>query len=154
MPAYYADSSVLVKRHLAEAGTHWFQALVAPPASTTIITAHISVVEVVSALQRRVRDGLLRPTDALALRTDFLGLCQVEYTLIGCTDAIIDQSWQLLERHPLRAYDAIQLASALAANTALGAAGLDPATFLCSDQRLRQAATAEGLATDDPSQYP
>ena len=45
-------------------------------------------------------------------------------------------------------------AAALIADEAYMAAGLARATFLSSDQRLRQAASSEGLPTDDPSRYP
>jgi hypothetical protein len=47
MADYYADSSVLVKRHVREAGTDWFMALADPATGNTIITAHLSVVEVI-----------------------------------------------------------------------------------------------------------
>jgi predicted nucleic acid-binding protein len=67
---------------------------------------------------------------------------------------VVERACQLLERYALRAYDAIQLASALIANQALVAAGLGMATFLSADQRLLQAAAAEGLNTDDPNQHP
>ncbi len=51
MAHFYVDSSVLVKRHIAEHGSAWFRALADPAAGTTIITAQISIVEVVSASQ-------------------------------------------------------------------------------------------------------
>ena len=38
------------------------------------------------------------------------------YTIVDVRDALIEQTRPLLERHPLRAADAIQLASALQAN--------------------------------------
>lgn len=154
MAEYYADSSVLVKRHVAEAGTGWFQAIADPTSGNTIITSQISIVETVSAFQRRVRDGVLSMADAIQLREDFLALCQTEYQLLACTPPLFAVSWSLLERHPLRAYDSIQLASALAAHTALSAAGVTSFTMLCSDQRLSRAATADGLRTEDPAQHP
>jgi predicted nucleic acid-binding protein len=60
----------------------------------------------------------------------------------------------LLERHPLRAYDAIQLASALIANDALLTAGFAPLIVLAADDRLLDAAQAEGLMTDNPNAHP
>ncbi len=154
MADYYADSSVLVKRHVAEPGTRWFQAVADPVSGNTIITSQISIVETISAFQRRVRDGVLLMADAVQLREDFLELCQTEYRLLACTPALVTASWSLLERHPLRAYDSIQLASALAAQAALHAAGVTTFTMLCSDQRLSRAAAAEGLIIDDPAKYP
>lgn len=48
MADYYADSSVLVKRHVNETGAAWFRALCSPEAGNTIITARISMAEVYS----------------------------------------------------------------------------------------------------------
>ena len=59
----------------------------------------------------------------------------------------------LLERHPLRAYDAVQLASGLFANDLLIAMEQPTLTFLCADDRLLAAAQAEGLAIDNPNSY-
>ena len=71
MADFYADSSVLVKRHVREAGTDWFVAVADPATGNTILTAQISQVEVISALQRRVRDGELDASDAVRLGDDF-----------------------------------------------------------------------------------
>lgn len=154
MTAYYADSSVLVKRHLAEVGTAWFQALADPQTGNLVLTAHISEVEGISAIQRRAREGVLSSSGAYQLSTDFRALCQTEYRLVMLTATVVARACDLLTQHPLRAYDAIQLASALIANDALQNAGLNRATFLSADQRLLQATAAEGLSTDDPNLHP
>jgi uncharacterized protein len=60
----------------------------------------------------------------------------------------------LLDMHPLRAYDAIQLASALAANTKLSVAGLPASIFVSADVQLLSVAIAEGLTVDDPNTHP
>ncbi len=64
---------------------------------------------------------------------------------------MLERARDLLEHHPLRAYDAVQLAAGLIANDALLAAGLPSLTFLAADTRLLNAATVEGLGTDDPN---
>ncbi len=56
MTDYYVDSSVLVKRHIYEPGTAWFQSLVRSPYKHLIITSEISLVEIYSALNRRLRE--------------------------------------------------------------------------------------------------
>ena len=154
MASYYADSSVLVKRHIQEVGTAWFQTLADLATGNTILATQVSEIEVISALQRRLREGFLSSADAQQLGADFRALCQTEYQLVGVTTAVVDRACQLLTQYPLRAYDAIQLASALIANDALLVAGLNAATFLSADLRLLQAAAAEGLSTDDPNQHP
>jgi hypothetical protein len=41
MADFYADSSVLVKRHVREAGTDWFAAIADPTTGNTILTAQV-----------------------------------------------------------------------------------------------------------------
>jgi predicted nucleic acid-binding protein len=67
--------------------------------------------------------------------------------------AIVDSAGALLERHPLRSYDAIHLATALAAQQSFQQRGLTPLTFLSADDRLNEAASAEGLAVDNPNRH-
>lgn len=151
MTDYYADSSVLVKRHVVETGSSWMQALAAPAANNLLITARISVVEVISAFNRRLREARLDPTDYSRIALDFNTLCATEYQFIELTDSVVVQAQQLLEQYPLRAYDATQLASAIIANREFTAAGLPPILFLSADDRLLSAATAEGLTVDNPN---
>jgi predicted nucleic acid-binding protein len=70
---------------------------------------------------------------------------------VELSPVVIATARQLLDRHPLRAYDAVQLASALISNQALASAGLAPPVFLSSDDRLLNVANAEGLNTDNPN---
>ncbi|HEY4690129.1 MAG TPA: type II toxin-antitoxin system VapC family toxin [Anaerolineae bacterium] len=154
MADYYVDSSVLVKRHVDEAGSAWFRALADPAAGNLIITTRISAIEVYSALNRRLREARLDPADYNQIADDFGALCATEYELIELTPSLIARTRAVLERHPLRAYDAIQLASALVAGEALAQAGLPPLTFLSADDRLLNAAQAYGLMTDNPNRYP
>ncbi|HEU5103475.1 MAG TPA: type II toxin-antitoxin system VapC family toxin [Roseiflexaceae bacterium] len=154
MSDYYADTSVLVKRHVRESGTDWFTAVADPATGNTILTALVSMVEVISALQRRVREGVLDVGDAARLSSDFQALCVREYRLIALTTPVIERACQLLVRHPLRAYDAVQLAAALIARDALVTAGAAAMTFLSADWRLLNAAAAEGLLFIDPSTFP
>lgn len=65
MAIFYADSSVLVKRHIQAQGSVWFRYLTASRAGNRIETVRLSMIEVISALNRRVgrnvaTDGLCR----------------------------------------------------------------------------------------------
>lgn len=154
MTTFYADSSALVKVHLPERGTFWMRALIAANNSQTLTTSRLSAVEVLSALNRRVREGSLATADyPLAVR-GFFALYRTRYNCVSYTNVIIQRARGLLEAHPLRAYDAVHLASALEANQLLSVAGQPPLTFLAADARLLAAAQAEGLAIDDPNNYP
>ena len=90
----------------------------------------------------------------LAIVADFAALCDAEYDLIELSPGIIEQARLLLERYVLRAYDAIQLASARIARNRLLAARLAAPIFLAADDRLLKAAQAEGLAVDNPNLHP
>ncbi|NJO82843.1 MAG: type II toxin-antitoxin system VapC family toxin [Blastochloris sp.] len=154
MTHFYADSSVLVKRHIAELGSAWVTNLCAPDQGHQVITNRLSTVEVISAFNRRLRDGTLDANDYPRMRDDFLTLCQRVYRLAPITNPLLARTRDLLERYPLRSYDAIHLASALIANETLRASGLSALTVLAADDRLLTAAQAEGFATDNPNQYP
>ncbi|MDQ3652337.1 MAG: type II toxin-antitoxin system VapC family toxin [Acidobacteriota bacterium] len=155
LPAsYYADSSVLVKRHVREIGTRWFRQLADPPAANVIITAQLSIVEVYSALNRRRRELSISAADYMTIAGEFATVVKDEYEMMPLSPVVIDRARLLLERHSLRAGDAIQLASALLTNDKLQAASFPPATFLTADDRLLVAAQAESLTTDDPRLHP
>jgi predicted nucleic acid-binding protein len=115
MADYYADSSVLIKRHVRESGTDWFRTIADPASGQVITTARISQVEVYSALNRRVRETVLTPDQYAEIAADFAALCLTEYQFIALTPAVVVRARHLLERHTLRAYDAVQLAAALTA---------------------------------------
>jgi uncharacterized protein len=154
MADYYADSSVLIKRHVREAGTDWFRGLADPSSSQVITTARISEVEVYSALNRRAREAVLIPAQYAEIVADFASFCLTEYQFIELTPAVVARARHVLEHHALRAYDAVQLASALVVGDSLALAGLAAPIFTSSDERLLNAARQEGLLTANPNLYP
>lgn len=150
---YYADSSALVKRHVAEAGSAWIEQGFDAAHGNRIITTKLSVAEVVSALNRRRREANITPTEYAKFSGDFLSFVETDYEMFELSDAVLLEAQRLLENYPLRAGDAIQFASALLANTQLQSANLPALIFLASDARLLTAATSEGLRTDDPRNH-
>ena len=97
-------------------------------------------VECVSALARRVREGGLdsaAETQAGAV----LSLLANSWTEVQPTDRVRSLAERLLSVHPLRAADALQLASALVWSE--GAP--NERSFVCLDDRLREAARKEGF---------
>ena len=119
-----------------------------------MIIAHLAVVELTSALMRRLREGVLTPAEYTQLQNAFHADCLNEYEIAMAVGSIMDQSKRLLEAHALRAYDAVHLATAIVANQRLMTNGLMPLTFLSSDDRLNEAASAEGLAVENPNHHP
>jgi hypothetical protein len=109
-------------------------------AAGRLATSRLSEVEVASALVRRWRESAFgtRERDRALdrLERDLAAMVVVELV-----PAVTTRARALLTRHPLRAGDAIQLASCLELRHALGADIL----FACFDVRLSDAAVAEGL---------
>lgn len=79
MAEFYVDSSVLVKRHVSEAGTSWFRRIADSVFGNIIIIARVSVVEVYSAFNRRVREETLDSTTYAAVTADFDSVWAVPY---------------------------------------------------------------------------
>jgi predicted nucleic acid-binding protein len=150
---YYLDTSALVKRYVDEAGSEWVRTTLSQSPSPSLIVVHLAIVEITSALTRRLRDGSLPPVDYARIQDAFRADCLVEYRIVSAVEHVIDEANRLLEQYPLRAYDAVHLAAAVVANQQLLAEGLSPLTFLSADERLNEAATAEGIAVDNPNHH-
>ncbi|MGH9934715.1 MAG: type II toxin-antitoxin system VapC family toxin, partial [Blastocatellia bacterium] len=121
-----------------------------PATGNTIFTAHISLVEIYSALSRRLREKSISSVRYSRLSSVVNHTWSLQYVVIALTTPVLDTAKQLVERHPLRAYDAVQLAAAIHARRTLPAQ-TSSITFLSADGRLLATAQAEGFATDDPN---
>jgi predicted nucleic acid-binding protein len=139
----YLDTSALIKRFVDERGTPLVQAILAREG--LFATANIAYAEVYAGLARRHRERDLSPAE-------YAGACrQFEHDWQGClrvdlSGPVLDVARQLIQRHPLKGFDAIHLASAYRLHTELGEA----ITFVAADNRLLRAAEAEGLAVINP----
>ncbi len=135
----YYDASALVKRYVEEPGSASVRKWLS---SGTPATARYSLVEIASALSRRAREGDLsrREADRLlaAVEEDAGGLLLVELH-----PGVEARARALTAAHPLRAGDALQLASCLH----LREGGAGAVEFVGWDRRLAAAARAEGLRT-------
>lgn len=130
MATYFADSSGLVKRHVREIGSGWFSNI-ADATGSTIIISRLSISEVFSAFNRRQRELSLSQIDYQKVAQDFEDFCQTQYQIIEITEEVTDKSRELLEKYPLRASDAIQLATAVSTNESLKQANFPRIGFSC-----------------------
>ena len=157
MASYYFDSSALVKYYIIELGAHWVKILVDDRAGdewrNAVATSSLSVAEVVAAFTKRHRMREISEGLKAALISRFLRDGRQRCTLLEADSTVIDTAVQLIQRHPLRAYDAVQLASALILNNALIADKLPSITFVSADKALCKAAQAEGLQSENPNEY-
>jgi predicted nucleic acid-binding protein len=132
MPALYVDTSALVKRYVGEVGTIWVRRTLARPVRQGIYTALLA-----QRLARRVQRHFAR-----------------RYRLVAITPARVTQANALVQAHPLRAYDALHLACAIAVRDTLQQYGLPVPLFVTADAALLAAARAEGFPVDNPLQHP
>ncbi len=154
MSTLYLDTSALVKCYLAEVGSSWLRALLARDPMPTALVSHLALVEGVCVFARRRREGLLPSPDYLRVMTAFEYDFHYRYESIAVEPVVIDAARQMADRNPLRAYDAVQLATAWLANRELIQAGRSPLTFISADDRLLVVALSEGLLTGNPNHHP
>ena len=134
----YWDASALVPLVVAEPASDRVREWLAEDGH--IITWVWTCTEIVSAVERRSREGALSRME----RREVLGRFDA---LAGDWDEVTDilavrsRANALLARHPLRAADAAQLGAALLVQEQ----SAEPLTFVCLDQRLSSAAELQGL---------
>ena len=137
----FADSSALVKLYADEAGYQQVRGM------TSIAIAQLARVEVPAALWRKQRMGELSANDARLLTAEF----EADYygtesepprfAAVLATGSVLAAAARLCASHGLRAYDAVQLSSALAVRRVDESCTI----FAAFDYSLRTAAATEGF---------
>ena len=131
----YLDTSALAKLYIAEPESQLVSKTIEVNKSW-VATSRVSYAEMISVLARCLRADRLSPAayrvQKKAFLDDWTGMFVVELTA-----EVLSEAARLIERHGLRALDAIHLCSAL---------WIGEPAFACFDDRLRNAAAAEGLA--------
>ncbi len=134
----YLDASALVKRYIMERGSSELVALTADAAA--VATSLISRAEVAAALARAARLGVVDDVSARRAQRKFSREWP-DLVRIPITEALVSRAETVAWQHGLRGYDAVQLASALAWQDAVGQEVI-LATF---DRQLWEAARRVGL---------
>lgn len=138
----FADSSALVKLYVPEVDHEVVRAIADP-----VVISSLARVEVPAAFWGKVRAGELSVDDAnvlvSAFEHDFHGddADDPAFAVVSCDEATLVEAARQSARHRLRAYDAVQLACAIAVRNA------DPSARVVAvfDKGLRSAAIAEGF---------
>jgi predicted nucleic acid-binding protein len=149
---YYLDTSALVKQYVDESGSDWIRRLLARD-NGIFITSHLLLVEMISAFRRRLREGSVTQHDYIKIKSALDNDIRTRFQVVRFDEPVVDETRNLLERYPLRSYDAIHLASSFLMHQVLIKAGQPGITFLCADNRLLSAAKAEGMMVDNPNQH-
>jgi uncharacterized protein len=136
---YFLDASALAKRYVSEPGTERIRQLFRRGAE--IAVSRLSEVEVASALVRRMQAGDLDEETAEShletLADDF-----ESFDVVEVRRPVVESAGRLVRAHGLRAYDALQLASALRAKSSAAV------SFLCAGRELADAAQVERLRVE------
>ena len=153
MGNYFLDTSALVKRHVLESGHLWVRALCRVNAGNTIIISEAALIEVVASVCRMARENppRLAIADRDRIIARFQRLIRRNYLIVQVNRETYIRAAALCRKHPLRAYDAVQLACALAWRDDALAISQPAPIFVCADHALLGAAALEGFAIENPS---
>ena len=154
MTAYFLDSSALVKRYVSETGSAWIQLLTDSQTGNLLFITRITWVEVISAFARRQREGSLTSADVALVIQTFRSDLNTQYQVIELDAKLAVSAGQVVGQYPLRAYDAVQLASVLRIQPAFTTTQSTSLIFLTADNRNSAIAGALGLLTDNPNHHP
>lgn len=132
MKAFF-DSSALAKRYLAELGSDDVDAICLKADRLGICM--ICVPEIISAMNRRVREGVVSKADYLRVKAQVLQDVR-DMEVVYVTENVVAEAIALLESNTLRAMDALHLAAAKAWGCDL---------FVTSDRVQAAAARKSGL---------
>ncbi len=131
----YLDSSALAKVYVDEEKTARVRKLIS---EAIVATSRLSFVEIASAFARRRREGDLSASQADRVLAR-LRQSEKSIYVVELLPRVAAKAQQLLLRHPLRAADSVQLASALVLRDELRKS----LKFVAYDERLAKSASVE-----------
>ena len=134
----YVDTSALIKRYVEEEGSERVNTLW--DGATGIATSVVAFAEMLAALNRKRREGVLSTAEYTRTATAFKG--DYGRVILVPVSAGLNERIELLARkYALRGFDAIHLASALVIRNN----GRVETGFACYDRMLNEAALKEGF---------
>ena len=154
MTDLYLDTSAVTKRYVNEAGSAWVRRSSDPTSGNVCWISDLTRVELLAAIYGKSRAGQITLLEAQQAEAVFRNEVTTHYQIIPVTNAALIWAMRLVTRHPLRAYDAVQLATALEWQALQSAYGPASLTFVSADLALNRVAATEGLAVDDPNAHP
>lgn len=143
MTFLYLDTSALLKRYVEEEGSD--RVVTAIARADAVVTSLVTRTEVSAAIAKAVRRRVLTDDDGRRAHRRFLHEWP-DFWRMPVTEVLAARADSLAWDHGLRAYDAIQLATALTCRETIAARGVDT-LFASYDRRLRDAAVRARLDT-------
>jgi predicted nucleic acid-binding protein len=131
----FFDSSAFAKRYVEEPGSQAVDSICQE--ATEVALSVLCVPEILSALNRGVREGILTSREYEEAK-QYLSQDIRDVVIINLIPQVISTCTKILEASPVRAADALQIACALGWETEL---------FVSADRRQISAAKKAGLRT-------
>jgi predicted nucleic acid-binding protein len=158
MAMYFLDSSAIVKRYFQERGHDWIETLHDPAQRHVLYIAQVALVEVVASICRKAREQDMPLEERNTTIDDFRRDVRSFYSAWVIDNVLYTTAGDLCRTHRLRAYDAIQLACAMAVREDAFVAQpteADPpdVIFISADHGLLTVALTEGFNIENPNNY-
>ncbi|MFN3467858.1 MAG: type II toxin-antitoxin system VapC family toxin [Candidatus Brocadiales bacterium] len=141
---FYMDSCALVKAYALEEGSEGVIEIL--NTEEDIFLSKVAFAEILSSLRRKNFNGELKDKGFQGRRRHFEEDWRSFY-VIELSDDVLSVLKSRVIKHPLRALDAIHLASAIWAGSLLETRP----TLVCADASLNEAAKSEGFKVFNPS---
>ena len=142
MSAIYLETSVVLAWLLGEPGSDWVRDAI--DQATHVLTSRLTLVEAERGLVRAVHAGRVSEADAGRVRALLAGAAR-QWAVLALSESVCARAGERFPIEPVRATDALHLASALQAVRA--EAGL---RVLSLDDRVSRNAQALGIETVRP----
>ena len=127
----FVDTSSLFKKYVDEKGSNAFDGHL--QSVTEIIIAPVTLLEINSIIERRLREKTLSASDAKWIEKEFLFDLNF-YGVVEFNEKLISECIRVIRKYQMKVLDGIQLASAILA-------GAD--VFIVSDKNLHKIAGKE-----------
>ena len=131
----FLDSSAFAKRYIEESGSQAVETLCA--AATDLALSIVCIPEIISALNRRVRERNLS-TRQYETAKEYFSEDLRDIAIVNLTPSVISNCTTILEVSPIRAMDALHVACAVEWGAEL---------FVSADRKQVSAAKRAGLKT-------
>ena len=132
----FVDTSSLFKKYVDEKGSDAFDAFL--KSVTEIIIAPITLLEIHSIIERRLREKTLSASDAKWIEKEFLFDLNF-YGVVEFNEKLISECIRVIRKHQMKVLDGIQLSSVIITR---------PDVFIVSDKSLYNSACKELLRVE------
>lgn len=146
MASYYFDTSALLKFYIQEEGSEVVAGLMQNIGNDRTSILDITLLELRSAVRRRERQADMSEREANRIIDKIQKDETLVYLVQSLDSSVTEEAVRILDTHPLKTLDALQLAGCLIISRSMS----EPLTFVCADTRLNSAARLEGLVTFNP----